>query len=84
MDINACQFTEQLDAHGLMQHVTGATHTSGHTLDMVINHDTSSIIQGMASIADPCLYDIKGNCSEDHLGIYMTLDCMQFWYQSFN
>jgi hypothetical protein len=73
-NINVRRFSGQLDAHGLIQHVTGATHTGGHTLDVVITRDVSCIIHGMPSIVDPCLYDTKGNRSGDHLGIYVTLD----------
>ena len=56
-------------AHCLIQHVTGATHTRGHTLDVLITRDISCIIHGMPSIVNPCLYDIKGNRSGDPLGI---------------
>ena len=73
-NINVRRFSGQLDAHGLIQHVTGATHTGGHTLDVVITRDISCIIHKMPSIAEPCLYDTKGNRSGDHLGIYVTLD----------
>ena len=59
-----------LDAHGLIQHVTGATHTGGHTLDMAITRDVRCIIHGMPSIVDLRLW----HRSWDHLGIYKTLD----------
>ena len=67
-NINVRWFSGQRDAHGLIQHVTGATHTGGHTLDVVITRDVSCIIHGMPSILDPCLYDIKGNRSVNYIG----------------
>jgi exonuclease III len=72
-DASVHRFTGQLDAHGLKQHVTGATHIHGHTLDVVITREISSIIQGNVLIVDPCLFDNKGNQCGDHLGIEVTL-----------
>ena len=43
-DRNASIFTETLDDHGLTQNVVGATHIHGHTLDVVITRDDSSIL----------------------------------------
>jgi hypothetical protein len=33
------KFDETLSDHGLVQHVQGATHNKGHTLDVVITRD---------------------------------------------
>ena len=44
---------------------------------MHANFTLLNIINGMPSIVNPCLYDIKGNRSGDHLGIYMTVDCIK-------
>ena len=74
-DINVRRFTGQLDAYGLVQHVTGATHIRGHTLDVIITRESSSIIKGSPSIVDPCLYDSRGKDSGDHFAIQVTLDC---------
>ena len=74
-DINVRRFTGQLDAYGLVQHVTGATHIRGHTLDVTITRESSSIIKGSPSIVDPCLYDSRGKDSGDHFAIQVTLDC---------
>ena len=76
-NINIRRFSGQLDSHGLLHHVTGATHTGGHTLDVVITQDASCIIQGMPSIVEPCLYDTKENSSTHHIRMYMTLECTQ-------
>ena len=35
---------ETLSDHGLVQHVQGATHNKGHTLDVVITRDNSTIM----------------------------------------
>jgi len=54
-DINVRRFTGQLDTYGLVQHVTGAIHFRGLTLDVIITRESSSIIKGSLSIVDPCL-----------------------------
>ncbi|XP_072022074.1 uncharacterized protein [Amphiura filiformis] len=43
-------FQDLLDAVGLKQHVNGATHKSGHTLDLMISRDTSNVITGVVEI----------------------------------
>ena len=65
-DINVRRFTGQLDAYGVVQHVTGATYIHGHTLGVIIIRERSSIVKGSSSIFDPCLYDSKGKDSGDH------------------
>ena len=44
-DSERIQLTALLDRFGLIQHVSGATHTSGHTLDLVITRATDDIVQ---------------------------------------
>jgi hypothetical protein len=74
-DINVRRFTRKLDAYGLVQRVTGATHIRGHTLDVIITRESSSVIKGSPSIVDPCRYDSRGKDSGDHFAIQVRLDC---------
>ena len=74
MDIKIFRLCGQIVFKGLIQDVTGVTHTRCHTLDVVITRDVSSIVHGKSSIVDPCLYNINGNRSVDHLGIYLKVD----------
>ena len=60
------KFDETLSDHGLVQHVQGATHNKGYTLDVVITRDNSTIMQTTPSVRDPCLFDRNGNPSGDH------------------
>ena len=46
-DADAVRFNGTLEAHGLVQHVVGPTHKKGHTLDVVITRDISSLLIGM-------------------------------------
>ncbi|VDI45621.1 Hypothetical predicted protein, partial [Mytilus galloprovincialis] len=68
-DNDAHKFLETLEEHGLSQHVTGKTHVHGHTLDVVITRENSSILSDIPSIQDPHLCDNKGKPSGDHLAI---------------
>jgi hypothetical protein len=40
-----CRFIEQVKAADLIQHVKGATHKGGHTLDLVMSRVTESLVQ---------------------------------------
>lgn len=62
------RFNSILDACGLKQHVNVPTHIRGHTLDVVITKDVSTIITDM-SVLDPCLFNDKGNSSGDHFAV---------------
>ena len=57
-DFQAKRFVDILESYNLRQHVTGATHISGHTLDLVItkSNDAFLIISGI-SIFDPVISD---------------------------
>jgi exonuclease III len=66
---DALRFSSILDSHGLVQQVTGSTHVHGHTLDVLITRDDSSILNESPSVVDPCLFDNNGNSSGDHFGI---------------
>uniref|UniRef100_A0A8W8IIS4 Uncharacterized protein n=1 Tax=Magallana gigas TaxID=29159 RepID=A0A8W8IIS4_MAGGI len=41
--------------------VAGATHTKGHTLDVLITRNTSSVLGGLPTIQDPVSCDNNGN-----------------------
>ena len=43
-DSDACRFHELLDSIGLDQHVKVPTHTSGHTLDLIITRNSDQLI----------------------------------------
>ncbi len=59
-------FLDILDEQGFVQHVVGATHIRGHTLDVFITRDNSSILLDKPSILHPHLCDVKGNHTGDH------------------
>ena len=44
---SATKFIQILDQYNLQQHVNGATHTKGHTLDLVITKRDDSIIDNV-------------------------------------
>ena len=72
-DADALRFNGTLEAHGLVQHVVGPTHKKGHTLDVVITWDISSLLIGIRTVSEPCLGDTKGNPSGDHLAVFLKL-----------
>jgi hypothetical protein len=73
-DTDACHFTSILSAHGLIQHVSGATHKKGHTLDVVITREVSSLLLGSPTISDPCLSDKTGKPAGDHLSVNFSIN----------
>ena len=73
-DADAVHFNGTLEAHGLVQHVVGPTHKKGHTLDVVITWDISSLLIGMPTVSEPCLGDTKGNPSGDHLAVCFRIN----------
>ena len=52
-DADAVRFNSTLEAHGLVQHVVGPTHKNGHTLDVVITRDISSLLIGTPTVSEP-------------------------------
>jgi hypothetical protein len=62
-----------LSDRGLVQHVIGATHVSGHTLDVIISRDNSHILIGTPSIKDSHICDDKGVASLDYLAVLCRL-----------
>ena len=73
-DADAVHFNGTLEAYGLVQHVVGPTHKKGHTLDVVITRDISSLLIGMPTVSEPCLGDTKGNPSGDHLAVCFRIN----------
>ena len=73
-DADAVRFNGTLEAHGLVQHVVGPTHKKGHTSDVVITWDISSLLIGMPTVSEPCLGDTKGNPSDDHLAVCFRIN----------
>ena len=54
----------------MQQHGNGATHVSGHTRDVIIIRENSSLLLGSPTIQDPHLCDLKGNPSGDHFALF--------------
>lgn len=73
-DRESRRFINILNSHGLFQHVVGATHKKGHTLDVVITMESSSILLATPSVLDPCLCDSKGKPSGDHLAVHFSIN----------
>ena len=72
-DSDARKMLDILADHNLIQHVQGATHNRGHTLDVVITRENSPILLDAPLIQDPCLCDVKGNPAGDHLALFSRL-----------
>ena len=66
---NARRFMHLVEVLGFKQHVIGPTHFAGHTLDLLLLRDCSTLLRGPVSIFDPCLVDRHGNNVGDHLAI---------------
>ena len=52
-------FTHSLNAYGFMQNIQGPTHYQGHTLDVFITRDSSTLINDL-TVIDPML------CNDDN------------------
>lgn len=72
-DSEGNKFILTLEEHDLLQHVVGATHTKGHTLDVLITRNTSSVLGGLPTIQDPVLCDNNGNAAGDHFAVHALL-----------
>ena len=68
MNLDTVKFTSILESCGMRQHVTGATHVAGHTLDVVITRDTDTSVSHV-EISDPGLPDSSGKTSRDHFAV---------------
>ena len=51
-DTNANAFKDQLESAGLKQHVDGPTHRSGHTLDLIIDHQEDKVLASFSTLGD--------------------------------
>ena len=67
-------FTNILDANGLKQHVDQPTHRKGHTLDLVITHDTSGLLRSPPVISISGVGDLTGASSCDHYAVWCYLN----------
>jgi len=67
------QFSGLLESHGLAQNVRAATCIQGHTLDLVITREDSSILRDTPLVMDPFLVNTRGNSLVDHMAIHMKL-----------
>lgn len=72
-DSEGNKFILTLGEHGLLQHVVGATHTKGHTLDVLITRNTSSVLGGLPTKLDPVLCDNNGNAAGDRFAVHALL-----------
>ncbi|CAG2254533.1 unnamed protein product [Mytilus edulis] len=76
-DVSDCggrRFTESLSDRGLVQQVDGLTHIRGHTLDVIISRENSSILLGEPSIEDTQIYNDKSNASLDHFAVHSRIN----------
>ena len=64
-DPDTQRFMSTLASCGLQQHVREPTHIHGHTLDVLITRDCSSIISDI-DVSDPGLCDFSGKKTKDH------------------
>ena len=65
---DALKFVSLLQSCGMQQHVNESTHVRGHTLDVVITRDNSSIVSDI-NVVDPGICDSTGNVSRDHFAV---------------
>ena len=63
---------QTLHSYGLKQHIHEATHYCGHTLDVLINRDYSTLLSAI-DVKDIGLCDDKGNLVNGHYAITCTL-----------
>ncbi|PIK39063.1 hypothetical protein BSL78_24090 [Apostichopus japonicus] len=55
-DKEGAEFISLVESLGMTQHVTGATHRGGHTLDLVLTRNMDNIVPRVA-VEDKCLSD---------------------------
>ena len=65
-------FTHSLNAYGFMQNIKGPTHYQGHTLDVFITRDSSTLINDL-TVIDPMLCNDDNNILQDHYAIIARL-----------
>ena len=76
-DCDERKFIEMLNDCGLVQHVIGATHVSGHTLNVIISRHNSPILIGTPSIKDSHICDDKGVASLNQLAVLCRLNIVK-------
>ena len=69
---DANEFKNTLQALGLTQHVTEATHVCGHTLDVIITSEKYSAVSDI-TVTDPGLTDHNGRITRDHFAISFSI-----------
>ena len=66
------EFIQSLESHGLQQHIQVPTHHHGHTLDVLISRDTSTLLTGI-EVKDINLCNDDGDLIRDHYSIECTI-----------
>ena len=69
---NTVRFNSLLDEYGLQQKNNVPTHVAGHTLDVLIVRDESSVLNSFC-VSDPCLINDDGNEIRDHFAIHWSI-----------
>ena len=64
-DYNTRCFLDVLELFDLKQHISGATHNRGHTLDLVISRAHESGLISAFHVEDPCI--------SDHFAVHCSL-----------
>ena len=62
------EFIQSLESHGLQQHIQVPTHHRGHTLDVLISRDTSTLLIDI-EVEDINLCNDDGDLIRDHYSI---------------
>ena len=65
------EFIQSLESHGLQQHIQVPTHHHGHTLDVLISRDTSTLLTDI-EVKDINLCNDDGDLIRDHYSIECT------------
>ena len=66
------EFIQSLESHGLQQHIQVLIHHHGHTLDVVISRDTSTLLTDI-EVKDINLCNDDGDLIRDHYSIECTI-----------
>ena len=69
---NTKTFVHIIESSGLQQHINEPTHHLGHTLDVIISRDTSSILTDV-EVVDIGLCNENGVTIRDHYAVTSTL-----------
>ena len=66
------EFIQSLESHGLQQHMQVPTHHHGHTLDVLISRDTSTLLTDI-EVKNINLCNDNGDLIRDHYSIECTI-----------